>query len=137
MTVVVTIQVEDMFKGSAPATYAFRQAVIDRRDLQNKLDYRIGEHVVLFLIRPNTYGLSSPAGLDQGRFRILQSPQGNLVAVNRMGNVGLFRALPGDVQQDSSLKPRTKNLLAKANPGPVDLQQLKTIVQVISKRGAP
>jgi hypothetical protein len=132
MTVVVTVQVEDTFKGTASPTYTFRQAVIDRKDLQNKLDYRVGEHVVLFLIRPNAYGLSSPAGLAQGRFRILQSPQGNLVAVNKVGNIGLFRALPAEVQQDPTLKARTRSLLSKANPGPVDLQQLKAVVQVIS-----
>jgi hypothetical protein len=136
MTVVVTVQVEDTFKGSAPATYTFRQAVIDRRDLQNKLDYSAGEHVVLFLIKPSTYGLSSPAGLDQGRFRISQNKRGKLVAVNRVGNIGLFRAMPAEIQQDSSLKSATRNLLSKANPGPMDLQQLKTIVRAIASQEA-
>lgn len=136
MTLVVTVQVEDTFKGSAPANYTFRQAVIDRRDLESKLDYRPGEHVVLFLIKPSTYGLSSPAGLEQGRFRISTTKQGKLVAINRVGNAGLFRGIPEEVQQDSSLKPSTRSLLSKPNPGPIDLQQLKTIVQKIASKGA-
>lgn len=135
ITVAVTVQVEDTFKGSASHTYTFYQAVIDKKDQQNMLGYRQGEHVVLFLIKPNAYRLSSPAGLEQGKFHIAPGRQGTLVATNGVGNVGLFSRIPGHVAQSSRLDAPTKSLLAKPSPGPIDVQRLKNIVRVITSQG--
>jgi hypothetical protein len=135
MTVAVTVQVEDTFKGTSSGSYTFRQAVIDRGDQQQKLGYQPGVHVVLFLIKPNSYGLSSPAGMEQGVFRISRGPRGTLVAANSMGNAGLFRGLSSQVQQNSSLTAQARSLLSRPSPGPIDLQQLKTIVRAISSPG--
>ena len=138
MTAVVTVQVEDTLKGNVSSgTYTFRQAVIDKRDQESMLGYRTGEHVILFLIRPNVYGLSSPAGLEQGRFRILPGPHGEQVALNGVGNFGLFRGLSAALQQSPGLMPRTRNLLLTPNPGPVDVTQLKSIVRTIGSKSTP
>jgi hypothetical protein len=133
--VAVTVQVEDTFKGPVSRSYTFHQAVIDPRDQQNKLGYRAGEHVVLFLIKPNSNGLSSPAGLEQGKFRIAPGPRGALVVSNGLGNVGLFSELPSRIGQDSRLSTPTRSLLAKPSPGPLDLQQLKNIVRTVASQG--
>src|SRR6266852_3403584 len=93
MTVVVSLQVEESLKGNAAGTYTFSQAVIDKRDLQQKMGYRVGQHLLLILIKPSDYGLRSPAGLEQGRFRIDSDRQGTALATNGFGNAALFRGL--------------------------------------------
>src|SRR5260370_5523515 len=100
MTVVVAIRVEDTLKGSATNSYTFRQAVIDRKDLREKLAYRQGQHVLMILYKTSQFGLASPAGMEQGRFRIESGSNGRLVATNGFGNSGLFRGL------DSQLKTK-------------------------------
>ena len=132
VTVAVTIQVESALKGTPAGTYTFRQAVIDIRDQERTMGYQAGQHVLLLLIQPNAYGLSSPAGLDQGRFRIVSGPRGNLVAVNGVGNAGLFRGLPSELQQNSAVTPRMRSLFSKSNPGPLDLSELKTVIRTIA-----
>ena len=132
MMVSVTVQVEDIFKGAVSRNYTFHQAVVDPRDQQNRLGYRAGEHVVLFLIKPNSNGLSSPAGLEQGRFRVSQGPHSTLVASNGLGNVGLFSRVSSQIAQNSGLNTPTRSLLAKPSPGPLDVQQVKNIVRTIA-----
>ncbi|MDA2914765.1 hypothetical protein MYX77_12590, partial [Acidobacteriia bacterium AH_259_A11_L15] len=90
-TVVVTLEVSDVLKGSAGPTFTFRQFVWDIRDVHSKLGYGKGGEFLLLMIKPSQYGLSSPAGLEQGRFRIRRDPQGREFAVNGAGNAGLFR----------------------------------------------
>jgi len=46
--------------------------------------------LLLFLNPVSTYGLTSPVGLDQGRFRVVSDDKGNRYALNGRGNLGLF-----------------------------------------------
>jgi len=78
--------VEDSLRGTPSTVYTFRQAVIDRRDQQQFLGYRAGQHLLLLLVRPSVYGLSSPAGMQQGRFALRTLPNKSLEAVNGFGN---------------------------------------------------
>jgi hypothetical protein len=138
LTVVVTLQVEENLKGKAPATFTFRQAVIDQRDQQQKLGYRVGQHLLLTLIRPSVYGLSSPAGMQQGRFWIVPGPDGELRVSNGFGNAGLFRGLDSQLPAAGArVSPEIQSMLAQTEPGPVSLKQLKSLIRTISTRNLP
>src|SRR5206468_9762556 len=133
MTVVVTLQVEESLKGNVPKTYTFSQAVIDRRDLQQKMGYGVGQHLLLILIKPNSYGLTSPAGMEQGRFRIEARTDGKLVATNGVANTGLFRGLDSQLQaRGVRVTPEVQMMVAKSGVGPVPLEQLKSLIRTIA-----
>ena len=68
-TVVVTLRVRDTLKGHAAGTYTFRQYIWDVRDRYDAAGYRKGQDLLLLMIAPSDYGLSSPAGMNQGRFQ--------------------------------------------------------------------
>lgn len=133
MTVVVTIQVEEALKGKPTSVYTFRQAAIDPKDQRQKLGYQSGQHVLLLLMKPNQYGLSSPAGLHQGRFRIDSRADGTLQATNGAGNMGLFRGLTQHVQaKGMQLTPDAQALAAKTEGGPVPLEELKGLIRILA-----
>jgi hypothetical protein len=133
MTVVVTIQVEETLKGDAAKTFSFSQAVIDRRDLQQRMGYRVGQHLLLILIKPSLYGLSSPAGMEQGRFRIESGGDGKLLATNGYGNVGVFRGLDSQLQSRRvQLSPEVQAMITKPAVGPISLEQLKQLIRTIA-----
>jgi hypothetical protein len=138
LTVVVTLQVEENLKGTTPATFTFRQAAIDQRDQQQKMGYRVGQHLLLTLIRPSVYGLSSPAGMQQGRFSIFAGPDGKLRASNGFGNAGLFRGLDSQLPTGATrVSPEVRTMLAETEPGPVPLKELKTLIRTITTRNSP
>jgi len=133
MTVVVTVQVEETLKGQPGTAYTFHQAVIDPRDQRQKLGYQTGQHVLLMLMKPSQYGLTSPAGLQQGRFRIEAGPDGTLQATNGAGNLGLFRGLSQHVQTKGlQLTPEAQALAVRTEAGPVPLEQLKSLIRILA-----
>ena len=89
-TVVVTISVVKVLKGEAANTYTFRQFVWDARDVPDAAGYRKSGELLLFLNPVSPYGLTSPVGLDQGRFRIVRDMKGRAFALNGRDNFGLF-----------------------------------------------
>jgi hypothetical protein len=138
MTVVVTLRVEDSLKGDSVKSFTFSQAVIDQRDLQQKMGYRVGQHLLLILISPSAYGLTSPAGLEQGRFRIATAADGKLVATNGFANSGLFRALDSQLKNRGlPVTPELQSMIAKPRSGPVSLDQLKTLIRTIATTAQP
>ena len=58
-TVVVKLQVRETLKGQAGSTYTFRQYVWDIRDLKYAGGYQKGQDLLLMMIAPSEYGLSS------------------------------------------------------------------------------
>jgi hypothetical protein len=129
-TVLVTLQVIESLKGTPGATLTFRQYVFDVTDLETKLDYRIGEEVVLMLRKPSQIGLTSPVGLDQGRFRVELDATNNRIVSNGMDNAGLF----GTIDQTSPglrprLSPALQQLITNHRSGPISYAQLKALVQ--------
>lgn len=129
-TVVVTLRVAETLKGTTEATFTFRQFVWDVRDRSESRDYRKGDHLLLLLIKPSPYGLSSPAGLEQGRFRIELDSTGRQVAVNGHGNAGLFRELaPRLNAKGVALSPRLAAMVAQASPGAVPLDDLRELIR--------
>src|SRR4029077_9563482 len=69
-TVVVSMSVQSMLKGKAQKTLQFRQFIWDIRDQLDAAEYRKGQELVLLLGPVSKYGLTSPVGLEQGRFRV-------------------------------------------------------------------
>jgi hypothetical protein len=133
MTVVVAVQVEETLKGDSVKTLTFREAVLDRRAQQQKTGFRTGQHVLLLLIAPSQYGLTSPAGMEQGRFRIAPQGDGKLLATNGFGNAGLFRGLETHLRAKGLLvTPAVQEMIAKPGPGPVSLEHLKSLIRTIA-----
>jgi hypothetical protein len=133
MTVVVTLEVEDSLKGTATSVHTFRQAAIDRRDQQQLLGYRPGQHLLLLLIRPSVYGLSSPAGLQQGRFSLRTLPDKSLEAVNGVSNGGLFREIEAQLAtRGVQMQPEVRAMISQTTPAPAPLKELKSLIRAIA-----
>jgi len=133
MTVVITLQVEETLKGAPVKTLTFRQAVLDRKDLQQEMGYRTGQHLLLALIKPSHYGLSSPAGMEQGRFRIEFLPSGELSATNGFRNAGLFRGLDSQLKSRGiRVVPEVQEMILKPETGPVSLKNLKSLIRTLA-----
>ena len=129
-TVVVTLRVKETLKGQAGSTYTFRQYLWDLRDIRNAGGYAKDQELLLMMIAPSRYGLSSPAGLDQGRFRIERDRTGREVAMNGHGNLKLFSGLSAQAAQEGKLfSPTQASLLAKHRKGPVDLRDLSALIR--------
>src|SRR5258707_8543971 len=89
-TVVVTLSVSKVLKGDAGATFTFRQFIWDIQDVETAAGYRKSPELLLFLNPNSQYGLTSPVGLEQGRFVIQRDAKGNAFASNGRHNGGLF-----------------------------------------------
>lgn len=133
-TLVITLRVEEALKGQADKTFTFRQYIWDIRDRYDAAGYRKGQHLLLLMNKVNEYGLTSPAGMEQGRFRILRDAQGREVAVNGRGNAGLFRDLASQLTRKGiKLTPALSALLAQHQAGPIALPDLEDIIRAIAK----
>jgi hypothetical protein len=129
-TVVVTLRVKETLKGQAGSTYTFRQYLWDLRDIRNAGGYAKSQELLLMMIAPSRYGLSSPAGLDQGRFRIERDRTGREVAMNGHGNLKLFSGLSAQAAKEGQVfSPTQASLLAKHRKGPVDLRDLSALIR--------
>src|SRR6185295_20016778 len=95
-TVVVTLQVDETLKGQTGNTYTFRQFIWDERDRKDAAGYTKGGQLLLLLIPPNAQGLSSPSGLEQGRFRLQPDATGKLFAANGRNNLGLLNGVAAE-----------------------------------------
>ena len=128
-TVVVTLRVRETLKGAAGATYTFRQYIWDLRDRHDAAGYRKGDDLLLMMIEPSAYGLSSPAGMDQGRFRIRREHDGREMAVDGRGNWRLFDGLAAKLaEQGRALSSESAGLVTVHRSGPVDAAALRRLI---------
>lgn len=135
-TVVVTMHVKETLKGPPRSRYTFRQYIWDIRDRDDAAGYRKGDDMLLFLIAPNRYGLSSPAGSDQGRFRIRRDALGREMAVNGHGNNRLFDGVGlGLARRGIALSPESTRLLQSQRMGPVEVGELASLVRELADAG--
>jgi len=133
-TVVVTFQADRVLKGSADKTSTFRQYVFDARDPIKTSGYRKADELLLFLNPSSRYGLTSPVGLDQGRFRIERDPQGNAFALNGRGNVGLFSNVETKARtRGTALSPRAQAMVSSPAAGRVSLDTLEETVLALTQ----
>lgn len=134
MTVVVSLEVIELLKGQSGAPFSFRQFVWNNRDVQDKLGYKTGDEVLLLLLRPHSdTGLSSPAGVQQGRFRISRDAQANRQAENGLRNGALFRGM--DPVSDSTLQTlnvQARTTVQQHRSGPIPYDQLRSIIQALA-----
>jgi hypothetical protein len=132
-TVVVTIRVRETMKGATSGTYTFRQYFWDARDRYDAAGYRKGQDLLLLMIAPSEYGLSSPAGMQQGRFRIERDRAGREVAVNGMNNLRLFDGVPeAAMRQGAPLTAKQASLAAKHRKGPIELAELEAMIRAFA-----
>ncbi len=136
-TLLVTLRVEDVLKGEAAKSITFRQFIWDIRDISNAAGYRPGDEVLLFLNRPTSIGLTSPVGLEQGRFRITRDRSGSLVAINGNGNSGLFGdAIKSGALNTAKLSVSSRSTVQNFRQGAVPLSALKESVRSIVQEQA-
>ncbi len=131
-TVVVTLRLTDTLKGAAQGSFTFRQFIWDVRDRQDAAGYRKGQDLLLLMIAPSRYGLSSPAGLDQGRFRIERDRKGREVAINGTGNFKLFEGIDAGTKSAVALSSRQASLIAKHRKGPVAAAELTAMIRAFA-----
>jgi hypothetical protein len=125
MTVVVSMNVSEVVKGSPRKSIVFRQYVWDLRDQLDAGQYRKGQELLLLLRPVSEYGLTSPSGLEQGRFRILRDAKGNATVLNGRGNMGLFQSVEARAQaRGITLSPRVTAMVRRAEAGSVPLADL-------------
>lgn len=130
---VVTMNVRETIKGPHRQTFAFQQYLWDVRDRVNFAQYRKGDDMLLFMIEPSAYGLSSPAGMEQGRFRITRDANGRELASNGYGNARLFDGLSENAARDGTVLSLTSAaLLQRRTAGPVDAGQLTGLVRELA-----
>lgn len=133
-TVVVTLRVQETLKGQAQGMYTFRQHIWDVRDTFDAAGYRKGQDMLLLMIAPSPYGLSSPAGMDQGRFRIKRDHRGREIAVNGAGNMRLFDGLRAEADKEGvALSSSQMSLIAKHRKGPLELRELMTLIREFAR----
>jgi hypothetical protein len=128
-TVLVTFAVEDALKGKAGKTLQFRQFIWDSRDRGDSAGYRKGQQLLLMLNRPSEYGLTSPVGLEQGRFEISRDATGNLIAVNGRGNAGLLA--PAAPQNQAKASTASGAESAVGSPAALRLDDLKLRIRAL------
>ncbi len=134
-TVIVTLTVTKLLKGEAGATYTFRQFLWDARDEKVLATYKKAGEILLFLNPVSTYGLTSPVGLEQGRFRVLRDAKGNSYVLNGRGNVGLFDQVAGKAtSRGVPLSSQVRAMLSKP-AGPASLDSFEEAVRSLA--GAP
>lgn len=128
-TVVVTLRVLDVMKGQPGPQFTFRQYLFDVRDVKSKLDYSKGQQYVLLMRNPNADGLTSPSGMEQGRFLLKTGADGLTTAANAYDNVGLLRGVDQTTPKfRSKLDGTTSARMAQHTRGPITYQDLKNLI---------
>ena len=133
-TLVVTLKLRDTLKGNAQGTYTFRQYIWDLRDVRDAAGYHKGQEYVLLMNGPSRYGLTSPAGMEQGKFRVLRDASGREVAVNGRGNVFLMRGVATNLAKSgATLSPGASSLVAKHQKGPIPVDELVRLIRELAR----
>ncbi len=130
MTVVVSMSVSETVKGTPRKSIVFRQYIWDLRDQLDAAQYRKSEELLLFLGPVSENGLTSPVGLEQGRFRVLRDKKGEALAVNGRGNFGLFDSVERRAQaRGLQFSPKVAVLVRQPQAGPVPLADLEDAIR--------
>jgi hypothetical protein len=134
MTVVVSMSVQETLKGAPRKSFEFRQYIWDLRDQLDSARYAKGQDLLLMLGPISRYGLTSPVGLEQGRFRISRDNTGREVAINGSGNLRLFDSTEQRARaRGTKLSARMIALSRQNQAGPVPLADLKEAVRTFAR----
>ena len=91
--------------------------------------FRKGQDLVLFLAADSRIGLTSPTGLSQGVFSVVQDRRGKLAIVNSFKNQNLTHDLEPSRLYKMGLKHSQAELLRRQ--GPISLEALSEAVRTI------
>jgi hypothetical protein len=127
-TITITLNVEQMLRGPASGTYTFREIFLGLRSKEGKQSYKVGQRLLLFLPFASQFGLSSPVGIEQGRFHIAAGAGSAAVVSNEFGNYGLFKDVENTVAK-SGIQLTRKQLQTASKNGPVLLDDFVSLVQ--------
>jgi len=130
-TVVVTLSVTKVLKGEAVPTTTFRQFLWDARDLPDFAGYKGAGELLLFLNPISPYGLTSPVGLEQGRFRILRDAKGNRYVLNGRGNLGLFDHVADKASSRGLILSKTVREMIAKPAGQVPLNDFEGVIHLL------
>jgi len=145
-TLVVGVSVIENVRGAKGKRIAFRQYApaarlrsghVATQAGKYTVEYQMGQELVLFLYPESQYGLTSPVGAGQGRFRVLRDASGGVLIVNEAGNRGLFENVATRAKQSGvSLSGAEQRMLAR--PGsPVELSTFLGLVKRLGGGGQP
>jgi hypothetical protein len=134
-TIVITLRVKERLKGNPPEVFTFRQFVWDIRDRFSTAGYRKGQDLLLLINKPSRYGLTSPTGLEQGRFRVSRDVTGTTTAVNGRGNIALFSNMQEQLREPKVRLSVGASKMVLRNKGPVRLEELSEVIRgLVGKR---
>jgi hypothetical protein len=132
-TIVVSLEVKDTYKGKPQKSLTFRQYVWDSDPQRELAEYGKHQEVVLFLGPVSEYGLTSPVGLEQGRFRIYADQKKQVVAANGRGNLGLFHSVVTRARAHGvTLSPRTLKIAQQTQAAPLLLSDLEDAIRTFA-----
>ncbi len=133
MTVVVTMNVKETYKGKSRKTLVFRQYVWNANGGKPS-EYRTGDDLVLLLRPTSEYELTSPAGLEQGRFRVRPDRSRRLTAVNGRSNIGLFDHVEQHARAQSiPVSAHLTTVLRNHQGGPLLLTDLEEAIRTFTR----
>lgn len=127
-TIKVTLSIEKIVRGRQGKTYTFREILIGNQPKSAKNGYAVGQRLLLFLPSPSQFGLSSPIGMEQGRFYIVPDTAGRLTAVNESNNAGLFSNIAQEAGKEGQKLTASQLRTASTRGGPVQLDELMSLV---------
>lgn len=129
-TLVVTLKLSETVKGGARGTYTFRQYLWDLRDVRDAAGYYKGQEYILLMNAPSRYGLTSPVGMEQGKFRVVPDGTGRAMAVNGRGNALLMQGVPAQLARSGTVLPQqAAALVAKHQHGPIPADDLVGLIR--------
>jgi hypothetical protein len=133
-TIVVSLEVKDTYKGAPQKKLTFRQYVWDPDPQRELAEYGKHQELVLFLGPVSEYGLTSPVGLEQGRFRVYADQKKHVVVSNGRGNFGLFKSVVARAKtRGVTLAPRTLQLAQQTQPSPLLLSDLEDAIRTFAE----
>jgi len=133
-TLVVKLKLNETIKGSARGTYVFRQYIWDMRDRKDAAGYHKGQEYILLMNAPSRYGLTSPAGMEQGRFRVVRDNSGRELAVNGRANAFLMRGVAGELAKSGAVLSKDSSaLVVKHQKGPIPVNDLVRLIRELSQ----
>ena len=131
-TVLVTISISKVLKGSAGGTLTFRQFLWDARDVSVLARYKSAGEVVFFLNPVSPYGLTSPVGLEQGCFRVIRDQKGSRYVINGRGNLGLFNQVSEKAASRGIALPKPVREMLTGTGGKASLESFEVAVHALA-----
>jgi hypothetical protein len=127
----VTLHVDDTLKGNPARVFTFRQFIWDWRDKQDAAGYRKGRELLLFLNKANDEGLTSPAGMDQGRLDVQHTADGRTVVQPKAANRIFLAGVDASLAKRGKAMPLSMRA-AMDSSRPIELSEMKSVVRELA-----